>query len=751
MVDSHSLITFDNSFVEVKTRVEDPSITTDSIDAFDVWGFIDTASGTVFSQEPVAKTADKKWEYANKQYWLPNHHYYFYAVAPAHALAHPTVERENTAIKVTTDMDDKGLGTIEFTNENGTLDLLYAEKVVETMTTNDPGTVQLQFMHLLSKVQFTFKNAFYNDNTTLKVKNLKIVNAPKKGSVTVKGENRTEYTWTIVQGDATTLDFGNVNGGAAFNVREFKESDFARLTIPADATRSYTIEFDLYLYYGDQLAGEGHKSVSLEGQTFAIGKNYNIVAEITPDNFADNPLKPIVFETITVDTWEDGVIDGKVDFTDENGNGGNQGGNQEPTQPVALATPDVTATVDENVVTLTWEAIDGAAEYTVQVDDDVVETVNAPIYTFNGDYEVEYTFTVKAIAADKAKNTDSEAAVVKATTEAKPAAPAGSAITVEEFLALTEIVPEEPTAEELAAAKMYTLTGTITAVANEKYGNFDLTDETGTVLIYGLLSPDGTTNQYWATSGAQLGDEITVKTIRTEYKGSPQGKNAWYVSHKTPGTIAFWSFDKTSVSFAAAAADNTINVAIYNTTAAVETTSDNGQFSASYDNGILTVSARENTSSEEITGNITVTCGTLIQVISVSQLGASSGNQTTVEATISFADKANRTEYSTTKQVWVQNGITVTNEKGASTTNVGDYANPARFYKSSTMTVEAPGPILSIAVNVSSIESKYVTHWGTAENGIVTIKLDGTSKTYTVDSFSAQARANSFTVTYLSE
>ena len=42
-------------------------------------------------------------------------------------------------------------------------------------------------------------------------------------------------------------------------------------------------------------------------------------------------------------------------------------------------------------------------------------------------------------------------------------------------------------------------------------------------------------------------------------------------------------------------------------------------------------------------------------------------------AVIDFTDIANRTAYSTEQQVWEQNGIVVTNDKGASTSNVGDY------------------------------------------------------------------------------
>ncbi len=322
--------------------------------------------------------------------------------------------------------------------------------------------------------------------------------------------------------------------------------------------------------------------------------------------------------------------------------------------------------------------------------------------------------------------------------EPTPEPTPGEYTTVAEFLAAAE---DETT--------LYTLKGTITNVANTEYGNFDLTDATGTVYIYGLNSPDGTTSKYWATSGAKLGDDIVIKTIRTSYNTTPQGKNAHFVEVITPGSIAFWKFDTTSASFSAAAAEKSIALTIYNTTADVVVTSDNAQFSASYANGSLTITAAQNTSADTIKGNITVTCGTLSQVISVSQLGASTGDQTVMEATISFADKANRTSYSTSQQIWEQNGIKVTNDKGASTTDVGDYAAPARFYKSSNVTIEAPGAILSITVDCSGLDAKYTTAWGTVENGIVTISCDGTSNTYTINTLSAQARANAITVTYL--
>ena len=405
-------------------------------------------------------------------------------------------------------------------------------------------------------------------------------------------------------------------------------------------------------------------------------------------------------------------------------------------EPVALAKPNVSFEVEGGNVILTWEAVEGAKEYFVNLPEEGENyTTTETTFTYEGGYECTYVIEVTAIAADTTKNTNSEAAVVTATTEKAPVV-APTYTTVAEFLA----AEEDDT--------IYTLKGTITSVAETTYGNFYINDGTGEVLIYGLCSPEGAT-KYWAASGAKVGDDIVVKTVRTSYNNVPQGKNAIFVELITPGTLAFWSFEATSASFTAAADAKDIEVTIYNSTADVVATSDNAQFSATYANGVLTVSALENTSSDPIEGNITVTCGTLSQVITVSQLGASSGDQTAVEATISFADKANRTTYTTSQQVWEQNGITVTNDKASSTTNVGDYANPGRFYKGSNVKIEAPGAIVSISINVSGLDSKYVTPWGTASNGIVTITLDGTSDTYQFTNLSAQARANSMTITYL--
>lgn len=123
-------------------------------------------------------------------------------------------------------------------------------------------------------------------------------------------------------------------------------------------------------------------------------------------------------------------------------------------------------------------------------------------------------------------------------------------------------------------------------------------------------------------------------------------------------------------------------------------------------------------------------------------------------ATISFASTAQRTSYSTSEQIWENEGVVFTNSKGSSTTNVGNYSNPARFYKSSNISVTAPGNITKLEFDCKGIGSDYVTPLssltGASKTGdIITISLDGTSSTIEYKGLSAQARANSLTVTYV--
>ena len=126
-------------------------------------------------------------------------------------------------------------------------------------------------------------------------------------------------------------------------------------------------------------------------------------------------------------------------------------------------------------------------------------------------------------------------------------------------------------------------------------------------------------------------------------------------------------------------------------------------------------------------------------------------------ATISFADKAQRTVFTAEQQVWEQNGLVVTNDKAASTNDVADYANPARFYKGSALTIKCTlGNIAKIVVNCDDYKATYpadlVTSVGAeavADGTVVTITPTIESDTYSIATLAAQVRVDDMVVTYV--
>lgn len=69
--------------------------------------------------------------------------------------------------------------------------------------------------------------------------------------------------------------------------------------------------------------------------------------------------------------------------------------------------------------------------------------------------------------------------------------------------------------------KTFRLTGVVTSIVNTEYGNWDLTDETGTVFVYGTLDARGNTRNFLSW-GLDVGDEITIEGPKSTYNGAPQ-------------------------------------------------------------------------------------------------------------------------------------------------------------------------------------------------------------------------------------
>ncbi len=95
------------------------------------------------------------------------------------------------------------------------------------------------------------------------------------------------------------------------------------------------------------------------------------------------------------------------------------------TYKTALAAPEVTATADGNTITVSWGAVEGAANYTVSCDgfDDKTVTGTSAEYT-ELEYSTMYNFSVVANPTDTENNTASNPGTASATTEADPNAEA---------------------------------------------------------------------------------------------------------------------------------------------------------------------------------------------------------------------------------------------------------------------------------------------------------------------------------------
>ena len=306
---------FGGAFVENATRANaavDPSTTTESITGFDVWGFMDSREGVVFEGEDVTRS-EGNFTYVNTQYWIPGHTYYFAALAPMNSANWDL----NTA-----NASDKGAGVVTFENINGTEDLLYAATAVDATTIQvgeaPVDKVRFQFSHLLSKVKFSFTNGFDNNNAYIDVKNIKMV-APSKATIDLAVENWWDNDdWKLVDAVPVTLEFGDACAKTAIGVTQVTDNE--RLTIPAAATQSYKVTFEVALYFGDVLAFTKTLESNIENVALEMGKAYNFKATLDETNISGEDgkeLLPIVFDVEEVKEWEnaaeqDITVDGYI-------------------------------------------------------------------------------------------------------------------------------------------------------------------------------------------------------------------------------------------------------------------------------------------------------------------------------------------------------------------------------------------------------------------------------------------------------
>ena len=297
-------------------------------------------------------------------------------------------------------------------------------------------------------------------------------------------------------------------------------------------------------------------------------------------------------------------------------------------------------------------------------------------------------------------------------------------ITVAEFLALKDTANE------------YQLTGKITNVANTTYGNFDLTDATGTVYVYGLLTPEGTAQKQWAAAGLKLGDIITVKGKYNEYNGSPQIKNAVYVSHKSI------KLDKESLLFTAEGGSFDVVASLVNSTEAISVSVDNAHFTVALKSGTTyTVTAPANETEEAIYANLTFTSGELSATVALTQEAAANDDEVaggrddfnTVAANSSYSTRTTTAGWKGTNCAVMQGG---TSDNNPTFTFIGANSNTRAFTMNGKTSAKGTITSPTLTTGCGKLSLKY-GHAFSESNGVdftITIKQNGNAvQTYKVD------------------
>jgi hypothetical protein len=154
--------------------------------------------------------------------------------------------------------------------------------------------VQLEFEHLLSRVEFTFKNNLSEGNIT--ITNVQITEAAKTAELNCADASIANWTWNATATGA--YNFGNTStiaqGASA-------SAENVQFLFPA-TTRNYDISFSI-AYESD--AAEA-RTATIADVNFVMGKAYNINVTIADKDIVTEQYK-IEFFVAEVKDWGDNI------------------------------------------------------------------------------------------------------------------------------------------------------------------------------------------------------------------------------------------------------------------------------------------------------------------------------------------------------------------------------------------------------------------------------------------------------------
>lgn len=111
-------------------------------------------------------------------------------------------------------------------------------------------------------------------------------------------------------------------------------------------------------------------------------------------------------------------------------------------------------------------------------------------------------------------------------------------VSVESFKTVKDLTIKDFVAKADDKETYYRISGKVSGIKDgDVYGNFDLTDATGTVYVYGLVAGYGGEKKKFQELGIKDGDEITIVGVSTSFNGKKQVGNAFLVTKGNSGTV----------------------------------------------------------------------------------------------------------------------------------------------------------------------------------------------------------------------
>ena len=261
-----------------------------------------------------------------------------------------------------------------------------------------------------------------------------------------------------------------------------------------------------------------------------------------------------------------------------------------------------------------------------------------------------------------------------------------------------------------------------------------------------VIGLDGNTIYcYRLGTNVSVGDVVTISGTVGEYSGKQigQGGTAVVVTEVSDADKA--AYAKLIVS-APAKVEKTLELTA-SLCGATITWASNSE-AIVIENGVATVNQTDADQAVKLTATIVAGEVTLTKEIDVVVLPAS---DVELVATITFDNTENRTEFTTEKQVWVENGVTCTNEKASSSTNVADYSGIVRLYAGSTIKISYTSEFSKLVITCenASRATALVDSIGSAasaDGAVVTIVFPVAITETPVISLTAQTRIDKIEV-----